>query len=489
MVDSRLVEQVRVVLDVHLQRGARVLVAVSGGADSGALALLTRRARPDLDVVGLHVRHGLRDDSADVRAATEVARRLGIGIDVRAVTVDRGPGCGDGPEGSARRARYGALAAAAVDHRAQAVLVGHTADDQAETVLLRLARGSGTRGLGAMAPARSLHAGGGDRGTSGDVLLLRPLLALRRSDVRAVLAVEGLPAVTDPTNADPDQRRARARAHALPALAGLAGGERDPVPMLCRVADHARADADALDQSAGEVATREVARWGPGSALRVEVIENLARAVGDRILRELLTPACGGLPSAAAVASARGLVAAGAGVVHVAGRAGGAGITCGGGWLAAAPLSARIRTRVLPAAPGEVVMEELGMRLRLAAEAVTTAPAAAAAADGPRPPGSRPATDAPLWVYRTGTSGDCEGPVLVLRAARAGDRMHRDGRSRRVAELLAGVPRALRPLVPVLADTAEPGAVRWVAGVGSSDEAAGTTDAGPAVTVGLEALR
>src|SRR5680860_84736 len=285
---------VRALLDQHLPHGGRALLGLSGGPDSAALALLARRARPDLDLVAVHVRHGLRDDAADACAAAEIARRLGIGFDLRAITVAGG----NGPEAAARRARYDALSAAAADHRAGVVMVGHSADDQAETVLLRLARGSGTRGISGMAPVRPLDAGA--TGT----LLLRPLLALRRAQLAALVDAAGLPAVTDPTNVDLDQRRARARVEALPALARLAGGTRDPVPLLCRAAAHARADADALDALADEVVARELERWGPGRALRTAVLDGLPQALADRVLRALLAPACGGLPSSAAVAAA-----------------------------------------------------------------------------------------------------------------------------------------------------------------------------------------
>ena len=136
-----------------------------------------------------------------------------------------------------------------------AVLVGHTADDRAETVLLRIVRGTGTKGLGGMAPDATIDG----------LRILRPLLGLRRSAVRGHARAVGLPTALDPTNADPAQPRARARA-LLPQLDGLAGGPRDAVTTILRLADLAAADAAALDDLALKV-LRAARRWGPAVAL------------------------------------------------------------------------------------------------------------------------------------------------------------------------------------------------------------------------------
>jgi len=472
---------VRALLDDHLPHGGCALVGLSGGPDSAALALLVRRARPDLDVVAVHVRHGLRDDAADAGAAARIAQRLGIRFDLRAITVTYG----NGPEAAARRARYDALSAAAADHGATAVLVGHSADDQAETVLLRLARGTGTRGLGGMAPVRPLDA------AAPGTLLLRPLLALRRAQLAALVADAGLVAVTDPTNTDPDQRRARARVEALPALARLAGGTRDPVPLLCRTAAHARADAEALDALAGEVGARSLEPWGPGRALRTAALDGLPQALADRVLRALLAPACGGLPSAAAIAAVRRLALTGPGVLQIAGAAGGARVSSGGGRLAAAPLAARIRQRklrvatdadspVTPLPAVAVPLEELGLRLHLTDLAEDAVPDPCA----PRVPGSRTPDGTNLTVLAL----EAAARIRVLRGPLPGDVLHQGGRARRLAECLAGVPRALRPLVPVLADAATAGPVRWAAGAGAAGPGDPGTAPGRALAVRLEAL-
>ncbi|WHP19113.1 tRNA lysidine(34) synthetase TilS [Cellulomonas sp. ES6] len=220
-----------------LPDGARVLVACSGGPDSLALAaatafVATAGGRGRLRAGAVVVDHGLQPGSADVASrAAAACRRLGLDpVEVVAVDVT-GPG---GPEAAARAARTGALESAAGRLGAAAVLLGHTRDDQAEGVLLGLARGSGARSLAGMAPVRGL--------------LRRPLLAVTRAQTVAACAALGLDPWHDPTNAGAapgDPRRSRVRAHVMPVL------ERELGPgvaaALARSAELLREDADALD--------------------------------------------------------------------------------------------------------------------------------------------------------------------------------------------------------------------------------------------------
>ena len=209
-----------------------VLVACSGGADSLALAAATAFEAPrrGIRAGALVVDHGLQPGSPEV--ALEAARQcehLGLDpVEVYTVTVDAGRG--QGPEAAARAARHEAYAAAAREHGAAAVLLGHTRDDQAEQVLLGLVRGSGTRSLGGMAPRRGI--------------LHRPFLALTRAQTEQACAAQGLTPWADPHN--DDERFTRVRARRL--LASLRA-ELDPAldAALARTADLARADADALD--------------------------------------------------------------------------------------------------------------------------------------------------------------------------------------------------------------------------------------------------
>jgi tRNA(Ile)-lysidine synthase len=243
-----------------------VLVACSGGADSLALAAAAAFAAPRLGLRagGVTVDHGLQAGSAE--RAAKVAALLGeLGLDpVRsaAVTVSppgTSPGA-QGPEAAARVARYGALDAAASEYGAAAVLLGHTLDDQAETVLLGLARGSGGRSLAGMAARRGHYR--------------RPLLAVRRAATRAACAELGLEPWQDPHNEDFRFTRARVRHQALPALeAALGPGVAEA---LARTAGQLRADAECLDDLA----------FAESGQLDVTRLAALPAAIRTRVLRD-----------------------------------------------------------------------------------------------------------------------------------------------------------------------------------------------------------
>lgn len=247
-----------------------VLVACSGGADSLALAAATAFVAPRLGrPAGLvTVDHGLQPGSAErAEAVAAWARSAGLEpVEVLPVRVDGRPG---GPEAAAREARYEALAAAAHRHHAAGVLLGHTRDDQAETVLLALARGAGPRGLSGMPESRDL----------GGVPLLRPLLDIARADTRDACAALGLDPWADPHNADPAYARARVRSDALPALVDALGP--GVVANLARTARLLAADNAALDTLA-DAALADVR--ADGGALCVDGLAGLPAAVRTRVL-------------------------------------------------------------------------------------------------------------------------------------------------------------------------------------------------------------
>lgn len=249
-----------------------VLVACSGGPDSLALAWATvvELGRAGLRPGAVTVDHGLQDGSAS-RARDLGGLLVRWGFDpVEVVHVPVGS-VGAGPEGDARAARYAALDAAAARHDAAAVLLGHTRDDQAETVLLGLARGSGARSLGGMAPMSGRYR--------------RPLLGLSRATVRAAVPT-GVTPWEDPHNDDAAYRRARARHNVLPVLEEELGPRLGDA--LARSADLLRADADALDGWAERVFDKVSVR-GPsspdGPALDVAALADLPLAVRTRLLR------------------------------------------------------------------------------------------------------------------------------------------------------------------------------------------------------------
>jgi tRNA(Ile)-lysidine synthase len=183
--------------------------------------MLALACAAELDVTAVHIDHGLRagDDESTVRA---LAERFGITVEVIAVDLDVGPNL----EERARQARYAALP--------EGAMLGHTADDQAETVLLHLLRGSGLHGVAGMRREGR-----------------RPLLDLRRWETGALCDALGLETVSDPSNADPAFRRNRVRYELLPLMDDIF--ERDVVPLLCRFADLARSASDQLDTEAATI--------------------------------------------------------------------------------------------------------------------------------------------------------------------------------------------------------------------------------------------
>ena len=199
--------------------GSEVTAAVSGGADSLALLVLARAAGCVVTVV--HVDHGLRaGTAAEAEVVRDAATRYDASFHLLRLAVPPGPNV----EARAREARYAALP--------PDVLTGHTLDDRAETMLLNLLRGAGPDGMA----ARLEHGA------------LRPLLALRRSETRALCEGEGLAPVDDPSNADVRFVRNRIRAEVLPLLDDVAG--RDVAPLLVRQARAFADDADLLDELA-----------------------------------------------------------------------------------------------------------------------------------------------------------------------------------------------------------------------------------------------
>lgn len=253
-----------------LPAGALVLVACSGGADSLALAVAAGFVAPrsGLRVGLITVDHGLQEGSA-CRAGELAGWARSAGFDPVEVSTVRVAGRPGGPEAAARHARYEALVDAARRHGALAVLVGHTRDDQAETVLLAMARGAGPRGVAGMPVRRD----------AGGVVLLRPLLDVSRAQTRAACAEAGLVPWEDPHNGDPAYARSRVRSAVLPALVEALGPA--VVANLARTATLVAADNAVLDGLA--VDALDQALDGDGG-LRVSVLAGLPDGVRCRAL-------------------------------------------------------------------------------------------------------------------------------------------------------------------------------------------------------------
>jgi len=247
--------------------GDTVLVAVSGGADSLALAaaLVPESKNLLVNLVGVTIDHQLQKSSGD-QAAKVLAQLSELGIDkVEIVKVE--VEMLDGLEASARRARYAALDALAEKYNAKLVFLGHTLNDQAESVLLGLARGSGARSLSGMARCTGKYC--------------RPLLEITRSETVAACDENNLTPWIDPHNSDSSFARVRVRTDALPKLEDSIGP--GITEALARTADLLRDDADALDGWAASVAADlDLAD------LEINRLADLPKAVRSRILRKAI---------------------------------------------------------------------------------------------------------------------------------------------------------------------------------------------------------
>ena len=447
----------------RVPHAARVAIGVSGGPDSTALAFLVTEARPDLVCLLAHVRHGLRDDRHDVAAVRTQASWLGVELEVVEVVVDP---AGRGLEAEARTQRYAALRRIARAHDAGWLLVGHTADDQAETLLLRLARGTGVPGLGGMPPVR------------GD--LVRPLLRLRRCDVHRFVELEGLPHATDPTNADTRLARNLVRRELMPVLDRVGP---DVVGALARLAELARDDARALEEIATARAADLVQRHGPVVVVPRDVLADGDPAIIRRVVRALVVEVRDGgdPPTAAEVESVRHLDGSAVDLPGVV-------ATAAGGWTALGPAD-------LPA-PEPRVLEVPGTTpwgsLRWQVQATTAASAEQGQlqlglAGAWQPVHAKvdprvlvPGADAELAQVVLGGLDDDDLDVLVARTRVAGDRVLLPGGTRKLQDVFvdAGVPRQLRDLVPVVAVGER---VVWVPGLAVDEEARAAGRAAPQV--------
>ena len=267
MAETTPLYQIRLAVRSELEdiaAGDSVLVAASGGADSSALAaaLLLECKTKSIKVIALIIDHGLQKNSADVTHETKrTLTKIGYeNIEIRRVTVE----ITDGLEASARRARYQALSDVANSHNAVAVFLGHTKDDQAETVLLGLSRGSGSRSLSGMAARVDRYR--------------RPLLSITRAQTEAACEEAGIKFWQDPHNQSMEFTRVRVREVVLPTMEKEIGpGISDA---LARSAKLLRDDADALDYLSEEI----FSKLDPAS-LELSKLESQPRAIRTRILR------------------------------------------------------------------------------------------------------------------------------------------------------------------------------------------------------------
>lgn len=249
-------------------------LALSGGGDS--VALLARLAQDRVPARAFIVDHGLRPESAaEAEAAALLAERLGVPATVLRAGLKPGPGL----QARARRARYALIATAAREAGVAHVMVAHTADDQAETVAFRLARGADVFGLAGMAARAPVPVW--PEGAS--ITVLRPLLGVKRGALRAELAALRLPFAEDNANLDPRFSRVRVRTRL---------GQLGAVDAFCAVAQAARPIAEAIRVSVRAAAG--AIDWTDGARLPAEVWRGLGPTVRARLLAWLIACLTGG---------------------------------------------------------------------------------------------------------------------------------------------------------------------------------------------------
>jgi tRNA(Ile)-lysidine synthetase-like protein len=254
---------------LRIPRGAPLVLAVSGGPDSMAMLIAGARLAPEMgwDLTVAHLDHALRAESADdARFVADAAAALGLSCQTRRTDVAAlAAGNGEGLEEAGRKARYALFEEVAESIGPGAlVLTAHTADDQVETILLHLARGSGLAGLRGIAERRGK--------------LVRPLLRARRTELRQALDAAGIAYRDDPTNADRTFARNRARADLVPALERLHAGA---IPSVTRLVRLLADDDDLLEAMA---ASALASRRRPDG--RVDWSDPPPRALARRALRQ-----------------------------------------------------------------------------------------------------------------------------------------------------------------------------------------------------------
>ena len=418
----------------------RPVVAVSGGLDSTALLRLLALA--GVDGVAVHVDHGLRPESgADGAFVQALAAELGVPCRVVRAVPRQG-----NVQAEARAVRYAALERAAFDLGCDAVATAHTADDQAETVLLALARGAGLRGLAGMPEARPVS-------PQSDVTLVRPLLQVEKRDLESAARAAGWTWRDDASNAGDVYRRNRIRHRVLPLLEqeGGAGTAR----RIARAAAAARASLGAVGALLAAVGTPDAR----GGALPTAVLDALSPDVRALLWADALAAWTDGPRSAALVARVDDLLAADAGRRVDAGA-----------WTA---WRDRDRVRIVrAAAPAETLRADGAPPWTLAHSRGTLRAAAPSAGDEPRADGDAASETVDAAVLAGGA---------VLRPWRAGDRMRPLGLggSRLVSDLLTDrrVPPSERGDALVLEAGGE---IVWLVGHRLAQRAA-VGDAGRAV--------
>ena len=453
----------------------RVAVAISGGADSVGLLRVLVDLQDGGDLPGvlaglIHVNHQLRGDESDrdERFCRALAERLELPIEIAAFDVaSLARASGRSIESAARDVRYGFFHEAAGRLGATRVATGHTLDDQAETVLLRLLRGSGGRGLGAIRIRRGIF--------------IRPLLTSRRTAVRDYVLSRGESFCEDSSNARLDVPRNRVRHQLLPVIEDLSPGA---VPALARVARFAAQDESYLEEQAIKAAGSVVLFKDGGVQLHVGTLNELPPPIGRRVLRrvlEELRPDKGF--SARHIEALARMFAAAPRTAHldlpgtVADRQGETVVVGPAARTGPAQAGRHVRAghhdrgfEVELAVPGAAVLSSVGLHMTAARHDEAVADALMGGGD--------------VAVVQ---AASIQGP-LIVRSRQPGDRLRPLGAPghRRLQDLLVDrkIPRGERDRVPVVVDAA--GRIIWVAGVAIAEQCRVTAPGAGVVVLKLE---
>ena len=272
-----------------LQAGDHILAGVSGGADSVCLLYLLRELAPrkDFQLEAVHVEHGIRgaESESDCAFVRELCARLEIPLSIEHIRVpDLAKALGQGTEETAREERYRIFLETAGKRGANKVAVAHNLNDQAETVLWNLTRGSSLRGLGGIRPVRSLGKKGGE---GREIFLIRPLIGTRRREIESFLMEKGIPFCTDRTNEDREITRNRIRLCVLPALEALNSRAAEHISLA---AEQLRETEDYLARQTAKAAG-EMIRSGPEDRTKILLLDRFFREdplIRQRVLRECI---------------------------------------------------------------------------------------------------------------------------------------------------------------------------------------------------------
>lgn len=471
-----LLHRVRDTIHRHqmLVPGDTVIVGVSGGRDSTALVHVLAQMREELRLTihVAHFNHQLRPDAAaDAAWVAALSRTLGSpfheGAGEARTTAQR---LHLSVEDAARRLRYDFLLSVARAERAQAVATGHTRDDQAETVLMRLIRGGGLKGIAGIPPVRVAES----------ARVIRPLIEISRRELEEYLTHRGISWRDDPTNQDLSILRNHIRLVTVPVLEGY---NPDVRVTLARFADLLREEAEALDGLAAPQIAGVLAGGAEGVRIALEPFRHLPVALQRRALREAVRRVLGTVGSVAfvhiegarrmALDGRTGAVLELPGGVRATRLAGELEFVVG---EAAPPGGAPPEYRLT--VPGSVIAAEYGVHI-VASEVRADAPHVRERADHPSP--------AEIVMDR-GRAGS----ALIVRGPRPGDKfapLGMGGRRKKVSDYLseAGVPRYRRRWVPVL--TTEDGEVLWIVGMRAAEPARIGDEATQAVKVEARKLR